>query len=223
MTISDGLMVVAVLVAPFLAVWAQRQIELWREHRRSQLSLFKTLMATRGQVVSAAHVQALNMIDLEFTGRSEESVRAAWREYRDHLYSFPREGEELEAKRAVWQQRTQDLLAGLLHSMGKSLRYELDPVEIRKGAYSPEAHAVAELELQAIRGALIKWLSGGQSVSVSLVPADEKAAEQGEEFRRALLGLLGGETCVNVRISPHHDCQPSPSLASVACCRSPGR
>jgi len=34
--------------------------------------------------------EALDMIDLEFTEDSEELVRAAPREYRDHLNSFPR-------------------------------------------------------------------------------------------------------------------------------------
>lgn len=71
MTISDGLMILAVLVAPFLAVFAQKQIELWREQRSRKLWVFKTLMATRGRALSLEHVQALNVIDLEFTKPSD--------------------------------------------------------------------------------------------------------------------------------------------------------
>ena len=66
MTISDGLMIIAILIAPFLAVFAQRQIDLWREQRQRKLWVFKTLMATRGRTLSPEHVQALNMIELEF-------------------------------------------------------------------------------------------------------------------------------------------------------------
>ena len=87
MTISDVLMIVAVLVAPFLAVFAQKQIELWRERRARKLWVFKTLMATRGRALSVEHVQALNMIDLEFTKASEKEILSAWKLYHDHLNS----------------------------------------------------------------------------------------------------------------------------------------
>lgn len=201
MTVSNWLTIAAIVAAPFAAVFAQRQIDLWRERHGRKLWIFKTLMATRGQTLSPDHVQALNMIDLEFTEDSEEPVRAAWGEYRDHLNSFPREGDDLEARRAVWQQRTQDLLASLLEKMGKSLRYKLDPVQIRKGAYFPEAHAVAELELQVIRRALITWLSGGQKVSVSIVPVDDDAAASAKRFADGVIGLLDGKRQIRVQVS----------------------
>jgi hypothetical protein len=70
MTLSDGLIIIAILIAPFLAVFAQRQIDLWREQRQRKLWVFKTLMATRGRTLSPEHVQALNMIELEFTKRA---------------------------------------------------------------------------------------------------------------------------------------------------------
>lgn len=70
MTISDGLLIVAVLLAPFLAVFAQRQIELWREHRQRKLWVFKTLMATRGRTLSPEHRVVLpskRIVQLTFT------------------------------------------------------------------------------------------------------------------------------------------------------------
>ncbi len=209
MTESECLTIVAIAAAPFIAVFAQRQIDLWRERHGRKLWIFKTLMATRGQALSPDHVQALNMIDLEFTQESEEPIRAAWREYSNHLNSeFPREGGDLEARRVFWQERVQDLLAGLLGKMGTSLRYKLDPVQIRKGAYVPEAHAVAELELQAIRGALIKWLSGGQNVSVSLVPADDEAAASGKKFTDRVIELLEGKGQIRVKVSQDQGGEP---------------
>ncbi len=114
MTISDVLMILAVLITPFLAVFVQKQIELWREQRSRKLWVFKTLMSTRGHVLSIEHVQALNMIDLEFTKSSEKFVISAWKEYHDHLNSYPRDGENQKERTAIWAQRQEELLANLL-------------------------------------------------------------------------------------------------------------
>ena len=75
MTISDILMILAVLLAPFLAVYVQKKIETWKSQRDTKLWIFKTLMATRGATLSPQHVQALNMIDLEFSGKDKKKKR----------------------------------------------------------------------------------------------------------------------------------------------------
>jgi hypothetical protein len=201
MTLSDALTVLAVVLAPFFAVFAQRQVELWREAQERKLWVFKALMATRARTLSPDHVQALNMIELEFTRKAEEPVLAAWREYRDHLYSFPRDGGDLEARAAVWNQRTQDLLANLLEGMGRALGYKLDPVQVRKGAYSPEAHAAAEMEMQLVRRAALRWLTGGTNVQVSVVPEDEEAAERGKALAEGLASIIRGEKRVGVDLA----------------------
>ena len=94
MTVADGLMIAGDLVAPFFAVFAQRAIETWREKRGRRLSVFKSLMATRGAALSLQHVQALNMIELEFTKPGDEAIRRAWRSYHDHLNSYPENTDE---------------------------------------------------------------------------------------------------------------------------------
>ncbi len=66
MNLNDGLMILAVLFSPFLAVFAQRKIDLAREKRGHRLWIFRTLMATRGNRLSLDHVQALNSIELFF-------------------------------------------------------------------------------------------------------------------------------------------------------------
>lgn len=70
MTIADWLMIAAVLVAPVLAVHIQRRLDQHRESRDRRLRIFHTLMATRAARTSPAHVEALNRIDLEFSGKS---------------------------------------------------------------------------------------------------------------------------------------------------------
>jgi hypothetical protein len=62
MTISDGLMLLAVLFAPLAAVQVQKWLEHHREDRERKLRIFKTLMATRATALSQEHVQALNMM-----------------------------------------------------------------------------------------------------------------------------------------------------------------
>jgi hypothetical protein len=159
-------------------------------------------MATRGRTLSIEHVQALNMIDLEFRNRSEKSVLNAWKEYRDHLHSFPKEGEDQKERAVVWDERTQELLSNLLKQMGLCLGYGFDPVEIRKGAYTPQGHAIVEYELDLLRRRVLEWLDGDRKVSVSLVPKDEEAAKQGEKFLNGVLGIIEGERVIKVEVSP---------------------
>jgi hypothetical protein len=207
MTISDGLMIIVVLVAPFLAVFAQRKIELWREGQTRKLWVFKTLMATRGRTVSPEHVQALNMIDLEFTKSSEKEVVIAWKEYLDHLNSYPREGENQTERAVVWGKRSEDLLAKLLGQMSDTLGYKFDPVQIRRAYYSPEGHAAMEYELQLLRRMVLEWLVGDRKVSVSLVPKDDEAAKQGEKFLSGVLGIIEGEKVIKVEVSPKQEAE----------------
>ncbi|PKA68862.1 hypothetical protein ATI02_1664 [Pseudomonas baetica] len=65
-TISDWLIILVTLLSPFFAVQATRYLDERNEIRGRKLSIFKTLMATRGYVISWGHVEALNRIDLEF-------------------------------------------------------------------------------------------------------------------------------------------------------------
>ena len=202
MTVSDVLMILAVVLAPFFAVYAQRKIDLWRENRERKLRVFKTLMATRAATVSPEHVQALNVIDLEFTheSREERAVRAAWSEYRDHLNSFPREGDDLDGRQKRWHERTPDFLANLLGVMGQCVGYAFDAVQIKKGAYYPEAHGTAELESLVLRRRLVDWLVQNNPVSVSVVPMNEDARQKGEQFVVGVLALLGGSKRIEVEL-----------------------
>ena len=213
MTVSDGLMILAVLLAPFVAVFVQRNLDLWREKRERKLSVFQVLMATRAAGLSAEHVRALNTIDLQFTGKSEKPVRDAWKEYRDHLYSFPREeGEDLAQRQRAWQEKSPEFLASLLQRMGFALGYDFDAVEIKKGAYHPEAYGAAELESLVLRRRLVEWLVTDKPVSVSVVPADDAAREQGKTFLDSVLALLHGSRRLKVDVRADQGCSPGPEV-----------
>ncbi|HQO21144.1 MAG TPA: hypothetical protein PLA03_12405 [Acidobacteriota bacterium] len=211
MTISDITMVLAVLLAPFLAVFAQKQIELWRERRSRKMWIFKTLMATRARSLSNEHVQALNMIDLEFIEPSDKDVITAWKEYHDQLNAFPKEGEDLEQRQVVWSDKLNDLLPKLLVKMGMALGYDFNSVDIRRGAYSPVAHANEELELQLLRKMMLEWLHGDRKVSVSLVPLDDAAGKEGKKFLDGIIGITEGQKKIKIEIVNDKEQQQAPT------------
>ena len=79
--------VAAAGAGPVLAVEVQKRSERKREQRSRRLGIFRTLMATRLQMLGWEHVQALNVIDVEFYGSSseEKAVLNDWKAYLDHL------------------------------------------------------------------------------------------------------------------------------------------
>lgn len=169
MTISDGLMILAVLVAPFFAVFAQRNIDERKERRGQKLWIFRTLMATRGNKISLEHVQALNMIDLFFRkkGREKEIIEK-WDEYLDNLAKKIDESDlDYRVKLSAWNDKNDDILAEMLHLMGKSLGYDFDKVRIKKGIYVPKGHGEIELDNLIIRKGMVAVMSGKAGFPVS--------------------------------------------------------
>jgi hypothetical protein len=173
MTISDWLMIIAVVLGPILAVQTQKLIEKWKEARGRKLGIFKTLMATRGARLSPQHVQALNMIDLEFSSDNpkEKTVLDAWKAYLDHLYSVPRDFQDpsYQAKFTLWDSKSSEYLIALLSAMGKSAGFVFDEVQLKKGAYTPQGYVDFEMENSLIRKGTLEILYGRRSLPVKEV------------------------------------------------------
>lgn len=188
----------ATLIAPLLAVQAQKWLERFREDKNRKLHLFKTLMATRAAITSAEHVQCLNMIDLEFQGTKFKTVRAAWKTYFDHLNSFPKEDEKLQPR---WGEKRIDLLASLLIEMGKSLGYEFDEVDVKKGIYTPEAHSQLENDLILLRQGLLGLINGDKSLKmyISNLPVSEQSTAEQKQLMQCVIELLEGQRSLSVR------------------------
>ena len=200
MSLTDVLIIFATLVAPLLAVQAQKWLERFREDQERKLRVFKTLMATRAASISPEHVQALNMIDLEFQGTKYKAVRTEWKTYLDHLSSYPKEDEKLQA---IWGDKRIDLLSQLLMAMGQSLGYEFDQVHVKKGIYAPEAHSQIENENILLRRGLIRLLYGDASVKMDVTsfPVTKEAAAEQQVIRDHLIELLRGQRSLNVTTS----------------------
>lgn len=209
MSMSDWMMVVAVLMAPFLAVHVQKRLELLREKRQRKMNVFLALMGTRAARVSPSHVQALNMIDTEFYGRkilwftyrsrSEKAIVESWKLYRDHLNnSAPSDDKEP----AGWLQRADDLFTDLLYMMAQSLGYDFDKVHVKRGAYSPVAHGDVEREQRAISKNLADILSGTKPIPMQLVsfPGSEEALDKQKELQQRIVEYLDGKRVLKVKL-----------------------
>ncbi|MDO9518950.1 MAG: hypothetical protein Q7L19_01900 [Pseudohongiella sp.] len=194
---NEVITILAILLAPLLAVQVQKWLEVFREERGRKLWIFKTLMATRANNVSSEHVQALNMIDLEFRGKKYKAVTDGWKAYLDHLTSYPNDDESVQKQ---WSERRIDRLTTLLMEMGNCLGYEFDEVHVKKGVYAPEAHGQIENEHILIRRGLIRLLYGEANLKMDIesVPIPDVEARQQQEVREALLKVLGGENAITI-------------------------
>ena len=162
MTTTESLTVLAIIIAPFLAVFSQRKIDVIRERRNQKLWIFRTLMATRANRLAIEHVQALNSIDLFFAKKGKENkVVEKWGEYLDHLATVPKEDDpEYKIKMESWNSSKDNHLAELLSIMGEALGYHFDKVKIKKGIYFPKGHGEAELDNLLIRKGMVNIITG---------------------------------------------------------------
>jgi len=188
MEMKDWITIAAVIAGPILAVQAQKIIESIKERKERKLRLFHTLMETRATRLSGHHVSALNMIDLEFYGKSllgkrlqsdiDKKVTNAWKVYNDHLNnSVP--DEKLDA----WVDKGLELFTSLLYAMSQSLGYDFDEVQLKRDCYSPIAHGRIEGEQTKIREGLVKVLDGKLSIpmAVTYFPDLEPVKQHVEE------------------------------------------
>lgn len=131
-------------------------------------------MTTRGTGLSPTHVQALNMIDIEFHGKDKESndVVEAWKLYHDHLFD-----RVIDTDLKAWIIKKEDLLIELLHKMALYLGYAFDKVLIKRGHYYPRGYGEIEEEQMIIRQGLVKLFQKKDSLPVIAwvvpVPEDE--------------------------------------------------
>lgn len=153
--------IVAIVRGPIIALRIQRQLDDDRVRRDRKQWIFKTLMSNRATRMAPAFVQALNLIDVEFTDPSEKPVRDAWREAQDHLSDWGKQTPEQRKENAKANlERADEFLSELLVRMGTSLGYSFDKVYVKKGWYYPEGLGDMENEQHALRKGLLRIISG---------------------------------------------------------------
>ena len=193
MTISDTLIIVATLAGPILAVQAQKWIERVRERRNAQRQLFYDLMATRATRVAPKHVEALNRIDLEFSGKGsakEREVLNRWRIYADHLNINLDNVNE--AGLTQWNVQGDEFFTDLLEALADALGYPFDRVQLKRGIYYPRAHGQADMRREIFEREIVRLLTGDTSLNMRVTdfPSSEEDAARTRNLQEALLGAL---------------------------------
>jgi len=159
--ILSGITIFAIYYGPIKALKIQRALDAEREERNRKLQLFKTLVSYRVTRLAPAYVQALNLIDVEFTenNEKEKAVREWWKELRD-LYDNYKTTANPEEKSA-------DLNADLLAAIGESLGYHFDKVYLKRGGYYPEFLGNVEVEQHTLRRQLLELLDGKRKLPIA--------------------------------------------------------
>ncbi len=168
-TISDWLIILAMIIAPILAVQIQKFIEDIKENKTRRLQIFRTLMATRTTPLSPQHVEALNMIDIEFFGNKK--ITDAWKLLLDNFANYPKDtnDSQYQVKLNSCIEKSTDLLTDLLYEMGKSLKYSFDKVHLKRSGYIPKGHADYINDQEFIRRSFVGVLLGKIPIPIKVV------------------------------------------------------
>lgn len=153
------------------------------------------------------------MIDLAFYGKgpgrrrkTAQRVLDQWKEYLDHLSDRDLRDRDSDG----WASKGADLQVELLVAIGQDVGFIFDRVQLRKGAYNPEAHGRMEDEQNLVRRLAINVLEGRTplSMNVASFPVDEDALRAQMELSTKLGGLIAdGE--IKVRVVASDGAPPS--------------
>jgi hypothetical protein len=125
--------------------------------------VFRTLMGTRRTPLTPEHVGALNLVEIEFHNDSE--VISAWRKYMEHLGSPILTG-DADVQRRFFEERSTQFTK-LLHTVGKSLGYQIEQLEILQGGYAPRGWEDERWEQRELRRLLIETLQGSRAIPIT--------------------------------------------------------
>jgi hypothetical protein len=153
--------ILATFLGPILAVVMTRIIDHRRDQHQRRLFVFRTLMATRRATMSPDHVNALNLIEVEFHGHLR--VTEAWRAYLRHLSTpfDPKDNSRVTKER-------QRLLTTLLFEMTSVMNIKIPELDILDGGYNPQGVVDLEAEQKAIRVLLTEIAKGNRAFPVEI-------------------------------------------------------
>ena len=187
MNISDWLAILAILVAPIVALQIQKYIEDRKEIRARKMQIFRTLMATRATRLDAKHIEALNMIDIEFF--KNEKVTEKWKLLLDNFANYPQDPNEknYESKLSSCAEKSDGLFVDLLSEMAKSLDYKFDEVHLKRNIYIPKGQTDYMMSQEFMRRAFVEVLSGKRAIPIKILSATKDDTEkQIEKLKHAL-------------------------------------
>jgi hypothetical protein len=120
-------------------------------------------MATRRAQLTTEHVTALNLIEIDFQGKTR--VLQAWKVFFENLCTDPKDQPKFQ--RSVAER--QSLLTRLLHEIAKIVGYPIEQLDILAGGYTPQAVYNTFQRQQDLQTAAIEVLSGTKPLLVKAI------------------------------------------------------
>ena len=130
-------------------------------------------MSTRRLGISPEHVNALNLVEVDFYG--EPAVQEAWKAYLAHLNSSIDP-----AKNYLWGENKEKLLASLLSAIASVLRLDVPAIEIFRGGYAPVGWEQREQLGQTALNYIKDLHDGTRGIKVLLVPPKSDAESKSD-------------------------------------------
>lgn len=165
LTLNEGLTLVGLILGPAIGSYLVVRLEDYKSQRSRRMNIFVTLMRTRGQSLSFDHVNALNLIEVEF--HNDKEVITAWKEYLGELSKPPLVNAAAEAISNRAEDRRKSL-AKLIHKISKVLKFKIEQFDIFESNYTPQGWHDDEQQQKYLRMLLINLLSGTTSIPVTL-------------------------------------------------------
>ncbi|MGH7945546.1 MAG: DUF6680 family protein [Opitutaceae bacterium] len=172
MSAHDWLTIAAVLVGPTIGVLMTFLMQHIVSQRDRRLAIFRALMATRRNRLSQQHVEALNLVEVEF--HKKKDVIDKWNDYFEHLGTKEPENEK---ERDQFYKARDKKLALLVQSIGLVLGRRIEQFDIWEGGYVPRGWEADYSEQQLLRHYLLSMLRGQSGLPV--IVHQPKGAPQG--------------------------------------------
>ena len=157
------LTILAIYYGPIAAVRITRSNDEDQAKKKRQFDVFHSLMKTRRFTLSADHVMALNLVQIEFYEHTR--IDAAYRAYIGLLSVNPPSFNS-DVDRDVFYQNREDAMYNLLYEIAEELGYRYDKRDLQRLAYGPKGWHDDETQQRALRSLLIELLSGHRSFPV---------------------------------------------------------
>jgi hypothetical protein len=128
--LTDVLTIIALVAGPLVAVMITERSRKKDEDKKRKIHIYKTLMATRSTTLVFTHIEAINLVEVEFHSSipQEKRVIDTWKLYIAHL-------KDRSLTVETWELRRKDLLADLLYEISSCLGYGHDKAQIQQRIY----------------------------------------------------------------------------------------
>ena len=84
-TLTEKLTIAAIIIGPIVAVLITLLVQYRPQKRNAKMYALGQIISNRHDFLSLASVQAMNTIDIFFSGWRDKAVRRAWREFVDAI------------------------------------------------------------------------------------------------------------------------------------------